>query len=103
MLNLDELIGAAKVVHWRGKDYPVKDVTLRVMLKAEKTMSEAKDAQDIWRGMTDTLKDVIPGLDVEAVPVTALEKLFSYALYGDADRPLAEKPVLEKPAGEGTI
>lgn len=92
MLNLDELLGEQRVIRWKGKDYPVKEITLRTVLKAEKAMEDVEDAKNLWQGMAAILKELVPGLDTENIPVEALGKVFNYALHGDADGPLDAAP-----------
>lgn len=107
MLNLDELLGEQRVIRWKGKDYPVKEITLRTVLKAEKAMEDVEDAKNLWQGMASILKELVPGLETENIPVEALGKVFNYVLHGDTDGPLATEPETEAvavpAAGEGTI
>ena len=101
MLNLDELLGEKKSIRWNGVDYPVEEITLRTVLKADKALQDAKDTRDVWQGMSQIVKEVVPGLDVDAVPVRALEKLFSYVVNGeDKQPPLAIVPEPETVTAE---
>lgn len=92
MLNLDELLGEPKVIRWKGKDYPVKDITLRVALKTDKAMDGVNDPKELWQGMSSILKELVPDLDTENIPVEALGKVFDYVIHGDAEGPLATVP-----------
>ena len=98
MLNLDELLGEKRSSRWNGRDYPVEEITLRTVLKADKAMQDAKDTRDVWQGMSQIVKEVVPGLDVDAVPVRALEKLFAYVVNGEEKQPplaIAPEPATE--------
>ena len=95
MLNLDELLGEQRVIRWKGKDYPVKEITLRTVLKAEKAMEDVEDPKNLWQGMASILKELVPGLETENIPVEALGKVFNYVLHGEAERPLATEPEMK--------
>ncbi|MEG1798647.1 MAG: hypothetical protein RR214_00530, partial [Synergistaceae bacterium] len=63
LLNIDELIGEQKKIVFAGTEYNVIEPTLEIMLRAEKTLENAKDQGAEMEAMGSVIDMMIPGLD----------------------------------------
>lgn len=90
LLNIDEILGEPRTVSWQGKEYKVLEPTLAIRLEIEK-------GDDDLEGMSKVLGHLVPGLELDTVPIRALPALFRFVLGDDtAD----EKKTAETKTGE---
>lgn len=80
LLNIDELIGEQKKIVFAGTEYNVIEPTLEIMLRAEKTLENAKDQGAEMEAMGSVIEMMIPGLDIKQVPVRTFNALFDYLM-----------------------
>lgn len=79
MLNIDELLGEKKSIHWGGAEYQVNEPTLQNMLEAQKIL-EVSDEVGQLESMQRFIELLIPGFDVSKVPVRVLGPIFEYVI-----------------------
>ena len=79
MLNIDELIGEGKTILYRGKEYEVKEITLKNVLEANKLLS-TEDGDKALQGMSKVTADLVPDLPVDEIPLRALKSIFNYIM-----------------------
>lgn len=85
MLNIDKLIGEPKVVTWGGKEYPAKEVTLAVVIKAQKVIDSNKSDEVLLRETSALVSELVPELDINKLPVRAIRPLFNYLMSDSED------------------
>ena len=79
MLNIDELIGEGKTILYRGKEYEVKEITLKNVLEANKLLS-TEDGDKALQGMSKVTAALVPDLPVDDMPLRALKSIFNYIM-----------------------
>lgn len=92
LLNIDELIGEPRVLLWKGKEYEVKELTLKIFLELQ-----AKGEGLSNEEMTSVIQKLVPGLDMQEFPLRLLPQIFEFVITSDEKKsPTAEAPEAAK-------
>lgn len=90
ILNLDEVLGTPKKIHWGGKEYPVKDMTLGFALQNKALEDKAQHGKltaDEDREYTlSIVRYCIPDFPIEDCPVRVIPRLVKYILGDDSKK-----------------
>lgn len=86
MLNIDKLIGEKKKIVFGGKEYEVQEPTLETVIAADKLLKGEGGEDKLLTDMAQLIKELVPGLDLNAVPVRVMLPMLNYIISGDENQ-----------------
>ena len=82
VFNVESLLGEKKTINWQDKSYDVVEMNVEMSLRAERVVeqlgNEANDPMVSYHEMVKLIEELVPGLNVSALPARVIPAIFFY-------------------------